>query len=167
MSVTISNSISLDGFICGPNGEEEWISSADEKYFSSECEKADFILMGSGTFDSNPGYFPFPGGKNVVFTKSAVGRESVEGITFTDQDPISFIREHEGKNILVAGGGKLNATLLKSNVATDIITCIHPIILGAGTRQFEGINHTAETKLIKVSEEDIEDDVVLIHYKVS
>jgi dihydrofolate reductase len=166
MKVTVNNSITLDGFICGPNDYEDWISEADEKYFAEACAEADIIIMGSTTYDSNEGLYPVPGKENVVFTQSASTRESNPAVTHLDSDPVSFVKAHNEKNILVAGGGKLNATLLKAGVVTDVIVCVHPIILGSGVRQFEGIDFGAKTNLEKISETDIGDGVVQIHYRV-
>lgn len=166
MTVTIYNAISLDGYISGPNQKENWLASADEKHFENICADADLVIMGSKTYDSNRELYPVPGKQNVVFTQRPEERTAIEGITFTSEEPIGFIRKHEGKNILAAGGGKLNATLLKAKIVTDISVAVHPIILGGGTRQFEGIDHTAETNLTKVAEEDLGEGVVLIHYTV-
>ena len=166
MKVTISNSISLDGFICGPDGYEDWISEADEKYFLLECEAADVIILGAHTYDGNDGLFPVVPKEHIVFTRSAKEREPAEHITFSDQDPVEYIRAQSNKTILVAGGGLLNATLLKAGIVTDIVTCIHPIILGSGIRQFDGITFEHKTLLTKISEKDIGDNVVKIHYTI-
>lgn len=166
MKVIISNSISIDGFICGPDHYEDWISEADVAYFESECAAADVIILGANTYDENNGLFPVLPKEHVVFTKSAKERESADHITFSDQDPVEYCKENANKQILVAGGGLLNGSLLKAGVVTDITVCVHPIILGTGTRQFESIDFATMTNLKKVSEKDIGDDVVLIHYKV-
>ena len=167
MSVIVNNSITLDGFISGLNHYEDWISGADQSYFEQACADADIIIMGSATFDSNDDLYPIPDKENIVFAQNANERKLTAGITFTNQDPVNFVREHSDKKLLVAGGGKLNATLLKSGVVTDIVVCIHPVILGSGVRQFEGINMSTETRLTKVSEEDIGDGVIKIHYRVN
>lgn len=167
MAVTIYNAVSLDGYISGPEQYEDWISGNDEKYFEDMCEKADLIIMGSKTFDLNRELYPVPGKQNVVFTSRPEERTEIEGVTFTSEEPISLIRAHEGENVLVAGGGKLNATLLKSKIVTNISVSVHPIILGEGIRQFDGIDHNALTKLTKIGEEDLGDGVILIHYTVS
>lgn len=167
MKVTIHNAVSLDGFISGPDQHESWISSADEKYFDALCTEADLIIMGSKTFDLNRELYPVPGKPNVVFTSRPEERTKIEGVTFTSEEPISLIRKHEGEHVLAAGGGKLNATLLKSKIVTDISVSVHPIILGEGIPQFDGIDHTAETKLTKVGYEELDDGVTLIHYTVS
>ena len=167
MRVIINNSISLDGYISGQYGEEDWISEADEKYFEEACAEADLILLGRGTYDANQGLYPIPGKLNVVFTQHVNKQQSNDSIVFTNEDPVSYIKKNKDKTILVAGGGKLNATILKSGIVTDIVVCIHPIILGGGgTRQFEDIDHEVQTKLEKISETDIGDEVVKIHYRV-
>jgi len=166
MPVIVNNSISLDGFICGPQGEEEWISEADAQYFEQACSGADLVLMGSGTFDANQGLYPIPEKENIVFTKTASDRKPAKGITFTDQDPVAFIQENKEERLLIAGGGTLNATLLKAGVVTHVDVCIHPIILGGGKRQFEGIDFSNKTKLEKKSEKDIGDGVIHVEYSV-
>ncbi len=167
MKVLVSNSISIDGFICGPNHYEDWISAADEKYFLSECKIADVILLGANTFDSNTGLFPVLPKEHIVFTKSAGDRTSQDYITFSNQDPADYVRANTDKNIIVAGGGLLNAYLLEEGVVTDITICVHPIILGEGVRQFEKSTFADKTELVKVSEKDIGDGVVRIHYQIA
>jgi len=166
MSIKISNSISLDGFICGPNGEESWISEADEKFFLAECEAADVIILGANTYSGNGGLFPVVPKDHYVFTSQPEKFEPAEHMNYTTQTPEAFVAEHAGKDILIAGGGHLNASFLKAGLVTDITACVHPIILGAGTRQFEGIDFTNMTELSRVSQQDIGDNVTLIHYQI-
>ncbi len=128
MSVIVNNSISLDGFICGPQGYEDWISGADQQYFKEACQAADIIILGSRTFDNNTSLYPIPGKENIVFTKTYATRLPVPGITFSGEDPVTFVKRHNHKNILVAGGCMLNASLFKAGVVSHVTFYFHPII---------------------------------------
>ncbi len=164
MPVRVDNSVSLDGYICGPNGYEEWISEADEAHFEAACAEADIIIMGSNTYGENSTLYPIKDKPNIVFTSQPKQDTSQTNLTFTDEDPVQFVKKHQGKHILVAGGGALNATLLKAGVITDVIVSIHPIILGSGIKQFADTDFNHHTALTKISQEDIGDGVVKIHY---
>ncbi len=169
MKVTIYNAISVDGFIAGPEHDTSWVSDSDWNSLERELEKAGVVMMGSKTYEiSLQGDSAIPYGRvmNYVFTQNPSKYEAHDSVTFSDGDPVHFLNEYPNENVLIIGGGKLNATLLQAGVVTDIITTVHPVILGAGTRQFADIDQTAETKLEKISEEDIGEDVVKIHYRV-
>ncbi len=167
MSVIVNNSISLDGFICGPQGYEDWISGADQQYFKEACQAADIIILGSRTFDNNTSLYPIPGKENIVFTKTYATRLPVPGITFSGEDPVTFVKRHNHKNILVAGGGMLNASLFKAGVVSHVTVCVHPIILGAGIKQFVDIDFSHHAPLENLSHRDIGEGVLLIEYKVN
>ncbi len=52
--------VSLDGFVCGPNGEMDWIKLSDDlwDHVKSITDRADTALFGAVTYKMMEGYWP-------------------------------------------------------------------------------------------------------------
>ena len=61
----LTMAMSLDGFVCGPNGELDWIFNGDQEAIAWKVEtvsSAGLHIMGSRTFKSMAGFWPTAAG---------------------------------------------------------------------------------------------------------
>ncbi|MEW5816187.1 MAG: dihydrofolate reductase family protein [Spirochaetota bacterium] len=84
---------------------------------------------------------------------------------FVSGDIRSFVeslRQAEGKDIWLMGGGELVESFLKERSIDEIILTIHPVILGAGIPLFRGEHQQTDLKLINCR--SYESGIVQVHY---
>jgi len=116
----------------------------DEDYgYSDFYPGIDTILMGNSTYrfilDQNVP-FPYPDKTNYVFSHSAKNQDT-EFVRFISQNPVEFVRQlkqEEGEDIWLVGGGQINSILLNKDLIDKIILTLIPMTLGEGIPLFHG-----------------------------
>ncbi|MEV0547879.1 dihydrofolate reductase family protein [Nocardia salmonicida] len=156
--------VSLDGYIAGPGGEFEFYPTPPEYsgWLNGEFPEAipvhlrphfgidvdtpnknwDTMLMGRGTYAAayDAGILsPFVHMKQYVFS-SSLGPVDAPNIEIVDGDPVELVRElkqQEGLDIWLCGGGKLAGQLLDE--IDQLIVKTYPVIAGEGIPAFTGV----------------------------
>jgi dihydrofolate reductase len=127
--------ISLDGYIAGPAGELDYLVSDptyDQRAFFSAI---DTVLMGRKTYEAarKHGAGGFPGLRAYVFSRTLRAADHPE-VTVVASDAAAVVAalrsEAEGKDIWLAGGGALLASLLAAGVVDTVEVGISPVLLG-------------------------------------
>lgn len=164
--VIFESSVSLDGFIEGPNGELDWLLCADEpadmnSFFSS----FDTIFYGRKTYDK----MAIPHSDNeassavtkqflsavqamrkYVFSRT---RKHVEGnamvIHQNLESEVRRIREEYGKDIWLCGGADILKTFARLDLVDEYFLSVHPVILAGGKPLFEGMKVPLNLKLVE------------------
>ena len=129
---------SLDGFIAGPNGEFDWITSDPEVDSAQDFSRYDTLLIGRRTFEvmRDNGQPTFPGKKNYIFsrtlTRADIPKSSI--LTSTPEQTTAELRSQpdNGKDIWLFGGGELFRTLLAAHLVDEVELAVIPILLGSG-----------------------------------
>jgi dihydrofolate reductase len=170
-------SMSLDGFVAGPNGEADWIfksSDAQSKAWSlAQTTEAGMIIMGRKSFEAMAPYWAtstdaFAGPMNeipkAVFTKNgfkgfdrgnnnSAAAASWANASVFDGDLSEAIRDlkaGEGKPITAIGGAGFMRSLIATGLVDEYFLAIHPVILGAGMPIFTGLAMPLYLKLADV-----------------
>ncbi len=138
---------SLDGYIARADGNLDWlpqqISEKMNKFYSEFSQQVDTILMGRKTYDQivtvlSPNQWPYPNKTSYVWTSTK--KDSLNNsVYFIDTDLVTFVKElkqQEGENIWVLGGGSLITELIKNNLIDEYSITIVPVILGEGISLF-------------------------------
>jgi dihydrofolate reductase len=143
------SAVSLDSFIARPDGNVDWLHYPDyelpnEDYGYTEFYKTiDTTLMGNNTYKVLLGFnvpFPYPDKTNYVFSRSA-GIHDDKNVKFVTSDIVQFVRElrnGNGKDIWLIGGGQLNTLLLNNDLVDQVILTQFPIVIGEGIPLFDG-----------------------------
>lgn len=135
--VRYSVATSLDGFIAGPKGENDWIVMDPEIDFKTLMGSFDTILMGRGTYEAARkmgGGGGMPGMSAYVFSRS-LAQKDVKGATVAS-DPkatITEIKSKPGKDLWLFGGGGLFRSLIDLGLVDAIEVSVIPVVLGSGT----------------------------------
>jgi dihydrofolate reductase len=128
--------MSLDGYIAGPNGEFDWITTDPDVDFSAIFSQFDTILVGRVTFGVMvaAGRASMPGIKTVVFSRTLRQEDypEVAIIGYDQQEIMAALKASPGKDIWLFGGGSLFRGLSEAGLVDTVEVSIVPIILGAG-----------------------------------
>ena len=167
MKVTVYNGVSLDGYIATSDGDTSWVN--DVESFNKALSKANVVIYGRITYEDLVDSESFPLGtlKNIVCTtRPGKYSETIEA-EFSDLKPEVLLRqlEYQGTDkVLIAGGGITNASFLATNLIDEVITDVHPLLLGSGVKLFEADDLALKLEL--VSSRKLNDGIVQLKYKV-
>jgi dihydrofolate reductase len=150
--------ISLNGKIAKIDGSVDWLESipkpVDSDYgYSDFYNSIDTTIQGNNTYKQILGWgieFPYKGKKNYVFTTdpSLVDNEDVSYIANDHIKFVKEIKEQQGKDIWLIGGGKANAMLLDAKLIDELHVYVMPMILNEGIDMFGKLLKDASVNLI-------------------
>ncbi len=162
---------SLDGYIATKEHNLDWLLSVEgegDNGYSKFYSTVDTILMGRVTYDwimdHEKDIFPYKGKECYVFTRTK--REANEYVTFVHDDIIQLtndLKNKEGKNIWLVGGGDLLEIYIKEKLVDEIILTIAPSLLGSGIPLFRGNESQTQLSLIDVNRYN---QFVELHYGI-
>ncbi len=157
--VKLHIAMSLNGKIALDDGSVDWLEgiSNPEKtdYGYDEFYKSiDTTIQGYKTYElflSKGIDFPYTGKKNYVFT-TKVGLENTEHVEFIKKNHVNFVKDlkqGEGGDIWVVGGGYINAMFLNEDLIDEIQLFVMPIVLSEGINLFASLPNETKLKLIE------------------
>lgn len=146
---------SLDGYIATEDDSLEWLFKVEgegDNGYSEFYSTIDTVILGRRTYEwimnVEKDNFPYQNKKCYVFTKSIY--EPTDHVEFVDGDIVKFInalKNVEGGNIWIVGGGNLLSYVLKENLVDEFIITIAPTIIGKGIPLFNKQNNEIELEL--------------------
>jgi dihydrofolate reductase len=169
-------SITVDGFVAGPNGEKDWIfKSSDETsraWVVEQTWEAGLIIMGRKSFEDMAPYWPTATGPfaapmneipKAVFTQkgfkvalsksnaeqSPVAASWSEALVFDGDlaEEIKKLKSQPGKPIWAIGGAGFMRSLIQTGLIDEYLLITHPVVLGKGLEIFNGIKQPVDLKL--------------------
>lgn len=170
-------SISLDGFVSGSNGENDFIFKTGDPeslaWSIEQSSEAGLIIMGRKSFELMAPYWPTATGPfaapmneipKAVFTKkgfkcsdpgpeASAAERSWAGALVFDGDLAAGIRElkaESGKPIVAIGGAGFMQSLIRTGLIDEYVLATHPVALGSGHPIFAGLEIPLYLKLVDV-----------------
>lgn len=138
--------VTLDGFICHKDGSIDGFlmegAHADE--FMQSLENYDTVLMGSKTYafafqyGLKAGQTAYPNLKHYIFSQS-LEFESNDDVILVKDDALNVIKalkQENGKDIWLCGGGELAGFLLEHHLIDALSLKVNPVVFGAGRKLF-------------------------------
>jgi dihydrofolate reductase len=146
--------VSLDGFIEGPNAEIDWCLTDQDYGLTDLFKQIDTLFIGRKTYelmlrmeDSVPA--GFPKFKEYIFSTTL---DKVRGdailIKENIEKAVTKIKNEEGKDIWLFGGGSLTTSLVNLGLVDEVWLALHPIVLGGGKPLFSNIKQRVKLKLL-------------------
>jgi len=127
---------SLDGYIAGPKGEADWITTDPDFDFTAIFSQFDTLLVGRRTFDTMVAArrVTMPGMKTIVFSRTLKQEDhpQVAIVANYQQEALAALKASPGKDIWLFGGGSLFHSLSEGGLVDTVEVRIVPILLGAG-----------------------------------
>jgi dihydrofolate reductase len=177
--------ITIDGFVCGPNGELDWMifnwDGKIMKYVNELTDSSDTILLGR---KMTPGFMTYWAGvvedpKNpeylfgrkmintpkVVFTKT-LDKSEWKNTTLAKgnlTEEINKIKNRSGKDVIVYGGASFVSSLIKEGLIDEFHLFVNPAAIGLGMRIFGEVNGKRSLKLMQSVPFDC--GIVVHHYQ--
>jgi dihydrofolate reductase len=147
--VTFGGAISLDNFIAREDDAVDWLMWSDEaaEIMKDYWSRMDCILMGRKTYEVSKRMNPtgkkyHDDMKTYVFSRTAEPgeREGVEFVSENAEELVRGLKEQDGKEICLLGGGDLARSLFEAGLIDEIGFNIHPVLLGSGIPLFHKMN---------------------------
>jgi len=135
---------SIDGFIASSDGSVDWLDTeadiGDEYAFDSFLQGVDTIIMGRKSYEQTVSFggWAFGNQHTFVFSKSTLQAQTPNTTIVTDPSPdfINTLKEENGKDIWLFGGGTLNHYFLENDLIDEIMLFVQPVVLGTGIGLF-------------------------------
>ena len=168
--IRYSIAMSLDGFIAGPNGEFDWILTDPEIDFSAMFAQYDTLLIGRKTFIQMQAAGPsgsMPGMDVYVFSRTLRQQDHVDVTIVADgaRQLVKGLREGEGKDIALYGGGELFRSLLDAGQVDTVEVAIVPVLLGAGVPLMPPPYHQVPLRLTRQRRLKVS-GIVMLEYEI-
>ncbi|MDJ0801918.1 MAG: dihydrofolate reductase family protein [Desulfobacterales bacterium] len=157
--------LTLDGKIAKDSDHfPDWTGKADKRLFVEITKAAGALIMGSKTFDTIGK--PLPGRKNIVMTRDPRRISTWDNLVYTNLTPQALLAELESegyREVVLAGGTRINSIFLRAGLIDELIVTITPMIFGSGIGLFEeGI----EVDLVLEEFRPLDEARVCLHYRV-
>jgi dihydrofolate reductase len=164
-----SMTLSLDGYICGPQGEIDWSEPDEElhRFHNEQVRELGGHLLGRRLYEVMSYWETAeelnPAGPQYALEFARIWKDlpkiaysttltAVEGNTrLSSEDPVAEVarlKEQPGKPLGV-GGATLAATLMPHDLIDEYRVFVSPIVLGAGTHFFTGLGESIELALLE------------------
>lgn len=169
--VIYSMSVSLDGFVAGPEGEIDWSGPDDElhRFHNDRVRGLSAQLLGRRLYETmlyweddaerDPAatettldfariWQPLP---KIVFSRTLtqVQGKRVRLAQGTPAEELERLRAEAGEGDIGVGGAGLAAELIAAGLVDDFHLFVAPIVLGAGTRYFPPLEHRIPLELVE------------------
>lgn len=155
------------------------------EYFADLMRTADVLVYGRKTYQLMVPFWPDVAKNNsgqtasinefaqafaavsriVVFSKTLDKSEgkNTKIVRTNLQDEILALKQEQGKNILL-GGVTLPSQVIELGLVDEFHFVVHPIIVGEGTRLFDGIGLQEKLQLKLVESKVLQSGCVALHY---
>ena len=171
--ITFGGANSLDNYFARKDHSVDWLMWTNEvaEVTGEFWKTIDTILMGRKTYEvalkqSKGKSNPYHGIKSYVFSRT-LKRSEDESVEIVSTDAAEFVRklkQEEGKDICVMGGGDFAKTLFEADLIDEIGFNIHPVLLGQGIPLFHEMTRQINLELINCK--TFKNGCVLVTYKV-
>jgi dihydrofolate reductase len=164
-SVIAALQVSIDGFIEGPKGELDWVSTWEDPFGLSG--QIDACVLGGGMYLGYEQYWRAilanPSGI-LSFTDRVPTAGEIEYARFANQTPhfvltstlrsvdwpvasiirsvneVALMKQQPGKDIYAVGGAAFISSLMNADLIDEIRLVVHPLVLGGGKALFKDVN---------------------------
>jgi len=179
--IIVSNFVSLDGYIAGPNGELDWhiVNKEFLDYAEDMLNSVDTILFGRVTYEMMAAYWPKPEPKandpviaskmnglpKIVFSKTLDKVEWKNSTLVKDniKETMLQLKQQPGKDIVILGSGSIVSAFTQMGIIDEYRIIINPVILGAGKTQF---SESLDKKTLKLADmQRFSSGVIVLYYQ--
>lgn len=163
--------MTIDGFICGSNGEMDFISfnwgDDIKEYVENLTETIDCIVLGRklaqgfiphwknvASDSTDPDFLSgkkFTNTHKVVFSKTLENSEWENTVVANGDivEEINKLKKQDGADIIVYGGANFVSSLIKNSLIDELHLFINPTAIGKGLSIFKDLESNQKFNLVK------------------
>ncbi len=180
--VIVSNLISLDGFLEGPDRQLDWFVVDDEffDYARDLLGTVDTILFGRVTYQMMASYWPTAAENDPVITDKMNSMPKIVFSRTLEKVPwgkwnnarlvkdnvaeeVKKLKQQPGKDMVIFGSAGLISTLAPLGLIDEYRIIVNPVILGSGTPMFRGISDRIKLMLLRTR--IFKSGVIMLYYQ--
>ena len=158
--VKLSMQMTINGYVAGPNGENDWMTwNPDDEFLefiNSQFDSSDTLLLGRKLADgfiehwentaiSNPDH---PFAKKIVDTPKVVFTKTLDESPWNNTtlakgnlaEEIANLKKQNGKDIAVVGGAGFVSSLIKEGLIDEYHLIVNPTAIGDGMTIFHSLD---------------------------
>lgn len=167
---------SIDGFISGENDDVSGFSYEGEaiKKYLEDLQAFNYVLMGRKTYEFGYQFGVKPGEPSPTYAHMCQyilsnnlefedKHEQVKVIPL-DVEQVQRLKQEAETDIYLCGGGQLAGWLLSNELLDEVKIKLNPVIIGSGTKLFEGVKKNYGLTLL--GDEKYEDGMKILHYSI-
>jgi dihydrofolate reductase len=156
---------SLDNFIARKDGAVDWLFMDGDYGMGEFFASIDTILIGRKTYELALRHSPAPKGRSKKTKRKASANFGMTSYVFSRTltiepdagvnlisenagDLVRSLKNQEGRDIWLMGGGQLARSLFAENLVDEIGLNIHPVLLGSGIELFPEIGKQVDLELL-------------------
>lgn len=165
--------MSLDGFICGPNGEMDFVvwdwDEALKDYVTELTAPVDCIVLGRKLAEgfiphwagvaADPSHPEHSAGIKFSDTPKVVFSQTLQKSAWANtvlaksdlSDEINHLKKQPGKDIIAYGGATFVADLVRHNLIDEYHLFINPAAIGSGRSIFSTLERQQNLTLVKAT----------------
>lgn len=168
---------SIDGFISGENDDVSGFSYEGEaiKKYLVDLQAFNHVLMGRKTYEFGYQFGVKPGEPSPTYAHMSQyilsnnlefedKHEQVKVLPL-DVEQVQRLKQEAETDIYLCGGGQLAGWLLSNKLLDEVKIKLNPVIIGAGTKLFEGVKKNYGLTLL--GDEKYEDGMKILHYSIN
>jgi len=152
--------------IAKSDDDTSWISKEEWDSYSLAVRTAGNLIVGHRTYNiltKQPEFSEFKNVKLVVVAQEDFQTLAQNRlVAHSPKEALKLLSNFE--QVVVAGGGALNASFVEENLVDEIFIDIEPVVLGQGIPLFRGKNFECNLKL--VGQKKISNNEIQLHYEV-
>ena len=173
MSLTIFNSVSLDGYFTDANGDLSWAYEVPpdkefDEFISGNARGGTSgggaIVLGRVTYDMMASHWPTPEAAKqmpdvaaamnnmtkYVFSRSLTAPTG-KNTHVVKGDVVKEMRrlKAEAGDLVIMGSGSIIPPLVQAGLVDELQLVVTPVVLGSGRTMFEGVKERVRMKLVK------------------
>ena len=179
--IIVSNYVSLDGFIAGPEGEIDWFVWDEEmaKYSRDLLYSIDTLLFGRVTYELMAGYWPTASPPSedqaiidamnslpkIVFSRT-LARADWTNTTLVkeiNKEEILKMKQQPGMDMVIFGSGSIVSTFAQLGLIDEYRIIVNPVVLGRGKPLFKDIRDRINLRLLKTKTFSSNGNVILYY----
>lgn len=171
--VTFGGANSLDNYFARKDHSVDWLMWSDEaaSIMTDYWKTIDTILIGRKTYEvalknSKGKSNVYQGIKTYIFSRTMKNGADKQ-VEIISDDAVEFVRNlknQEGRDICLMGGGDLAKTFFKADLIDEIGFNVHPVLLGQGIPLFYEMNRQIDLELIECKA--FKNGCVFVSYRV-
>jgi dihydrofolate reductase len=167
--LSVFNSVTLDGYFTGTNGDLSWAHGGREdaefnSFVADNAKGGGVLLFGRVTYELMASYWPTPDAlkkdpvvaermnslPKVVFSRTMASASwsntTLKGDLAAE---VRRLKEAPGESMVILGSGSIVSQLTTMGLIDEYQFVVTPVVLGKGKTMFDGIKEKLPLKLTK------------------